>query len=232
MTTVSSHHKAQEAPRRELRRSRTFLRVYVVVLALFLTGFLYLAALADTHTVLTFDVAVTRAIQGVRLPLYQWVLVHESDLGFYPLSPLTFVVVFALLFALGQRLDAVLAVLSALLAGLLGGGVKLLIARARPSSTFVHVTAHLTGYGFPSGHVIHYTTLFGFACYAIFVGQKRGPWRDVLLALLALLVLLVGPSRVYLGEHWPTDALGAYLLGGLWLAGTIEVQRLLLRRMA
>ncbi len=221
-----------EAARRQLRRSASFMRVYVAALTIGAGGFLALAVLADTHAILTFDVVVTRAIQGVRLPLYGWILTHESDLGFGLLSPLTFVAIFVLLYALGQRLDAVLAVLSAATAGLLGGGIKLLIERARPSSKFVHVVGHIGGYSFPSGHVIHYTTLFGFACYAILVAQPRSAWRNLTVAILALLVVLVGPSRVYLGQHWPTDALGAYLLGGLWLAGTIEAQRLVLRRQA
>ena len=32
------------------------------------------------------------------------------------------------------------------------------------------------------------------------------------------LLLLIGPSRIYMGAHWTSDVLGAYLLGGLWLS--------------
>jgi len=194
-------------------------------------GFAALAALADTHAVNGFDVSLTRALQSVHLPVYGWVLTHASDLGYFPLSPLTYVVVFVGLLAARLRLAAVLAVVSALLAGLVGGGVKLAIERARPSSTLVHVVAPLNDYSFPSGHVLHYTTLFGYAFFVVIVSWRRSWPRDVALLLLALPIALVGASRVYLGEHWPTDVIGAYLLGGLWLAGTIELHLWLKQRL-
>lgn len=213
----------QVPPHQAVRRGRLLVRVYLALLVLAFAGFVALALLADTHHVIAFDVTVTRAVQSVRPPLYHWVLLHESDLGYPPLNVVSFVAVFAVFLALGLRLEAVLAVVSALLAVLLGGGIKLLIARARPSATLVHVVAHLSGYSFPSGHVLQYTTLFGFACYVVLVSWRRSLPRNLAVVALGLLVALVGPSRVYLGEHWPTDVLGAYLLGGLWLAGTIEL---------
>ena len=215
----------------EVRRGRRFVHTYVTVLLLAVAGFLALAVLAGGHQVLAVDVAVTRAVQGLHPPLYGWVLTHVSDLGYGLLSPLTFVAVFVPLFALGLRLEAILAVLSAGVAGLVGGALKLLIARARPSAALVHVARPLHGYGFPSGHVIHYTVLFGFAGYVGLVAWRRSPLRDLVLVLLALLVALVGPSRVYLGAHWPTDVLGAYLLAGMWLAGTIALHRALTPRL-
>ena len=33
----------------------------------------------------------------------------------------------------------------------------------------------------------------------------------------ALIIILIGPSRVYLGDHWASDVLGGYLLGSSWL---------------
>ena len=95
----------------------------------------------------------------------------------------------------------------------------------------VHVARQISSYGFPSGHVIQYTTLFGFACYVILVAWRGGVSRGLALAALAALVALVGPSRVYLGAHWPSDTLGAYLIAGIWLAATIKLHLLLKPRL-
>ncbi len=207
------------------------------ILALLAVGavLLWLALLVARQPGYPIDVAITRALQSVRQPLYGWILTHVSDLGYFPLSPLTFVAVFGLLFAVRLRREAVVAVAAALLAGLSDGVVKAITARPRPSAALVHVWTQPGGYSFPSGHVVHYTVLFGFACYALLrLAHDAGTWPSrvgnrtrwfylAISLMLAALVVLVGPSRVYLGAHWPTDALGGYLLGGLWLAGAVRV---------
>ncbi len=216
--------RAEVSPPQQIRRGRVFVRIYATLIALATVAFVALLFLVrDKDILYGIDVPVTRAIQGVHWPLYAWVLTHTSDLGFYPLNVVAYAAVIGALYALELRIEAALGLVSSVLAGLIGGLIKMAIRRVRPSGSLVHVTAVLHDYSFPSGHVIQYVTLFGFTFFATWVAWRSSIPRNLVLAVLTLLVLLVGPSRVYLGEHWPSDVFGAYCLAGLWLAGTIEL---------
>jgi undecaprenyl-diphosphatase len=57
------------------------------------------------------------------------------------------------------------------------------------------------------------------------------PRGHALRAALAVYVLAIGYSRIYLGRHYPGDVLGGWLLGAaLGLAASILVQRAFLPR--
>jgi membrane-associated phospholipid phosphatase len=208
------------------------MRVYTSLLVVALVAFVLLALLVHGQDrLLRLDRGIAEAVQSIQLPLYGWVLTHTSDLGFAPLNLVAYAAIGAALLAAGLRLEAVLVVASPALAGLVGAALKHFVGRARPTQQLIHVARQLGGYSFPSGHVLQYTTLFGFAFYVVLVTWRPGPVRTLALVALALPVLLVGPSRVYLGQHWPSDTLGAYLLGGLWLAATIELHLALKTRL-
>lgn len=76
----------------------------------------------------------------------------------------------------------------------------------------------LTSFGFPSGHTMGSTLFYG--TLAVFVAQSVKSWRWRVLAfwIAALVVVLIGFSRIYLGAHYLTDVVGAIAVGLAWLA--------------
>ena len=94
--------------------------------------------------------------------------------------------------------------------------VKLITQRPRPAPDLVHVFRLLSGYSFPSGHVLLFTAFLGFLFFLVYT-LTPGSWvRTGGLLALGALIALVGLSRVYLGQHWPSDVLAGVLLGALW----------------
>ena len=90
------------------------------------------------------------------------------------------------------------------------------VGRGRP-------LADVLAYGFPSGHVLASTVVLGTVAY---LAYRRG-WRSrklVALSAAAVLALgIIGFSRLYLLEHWPSDVAGGLLLGAIFLVGVIHL---------
>ena len=145
--------------------------------------------------------------------------------GFWPQSAIITGSIILLILCFGLQWEALVALMAALFSTGLNLLVKDLIQRPRPAATLVHVLATLTDTSFPSGHVMYYTGFFGFIVFLAFSLLKPSLKRSLLLAFFGLLVLLVGFSRIYTGEHWASDVLGAYLLGSLTLVGIIQLYR-------
>jgi undecaprenyl-diphosphatase len=110
--------------------------------------------------------------------------------------------------------------------GLLNRAIKMFIARPRPAAPEVEVFRAHSGQSFPSGHVTFYVCYFGFLFFVAYaLLPERTPARRAAFTLCVLMIALVGLSRVYLGAHWPSDTIGAYFLGGLWLAFSLYLYR-------
>ncbi len=101
------------------------------------------------------------------------------------------------------------------------------IERPRPSEELVEVTDHASGFSFPSGHTVATAALFAAAFIIIPVVVSSRPLRWLLQAGCLLAVLATGPARVYVGAHWPSDVLAAYLLALLALGPPLVAYRVL-----
>jgi membrane-associated phospholipid phosphatase len=204
-----------------LRRGRLW---YVLATALFGSFGLLLIAVRRNRTA-ALDLAITLKVQSRTWSWLAWTMSAVSWSGFPPqsrlLPPLLALVEWRLGFPTEARFQ-LLAWGTTVLSGL----TKFFMHRARPSQPAVRVVvANLGGSSFPSGHVINYIGTYGFLAYCVQTLVRPAALRRPLVGALGLLMLLVGPSRIYQGHHWPTDVLASYLLGLSYLIGVISRYR-------
>jgi undecaprenyl-diphosphatase len=209
------------APRRTRRYRAVAFQSYALVASVV---FVILAVIAHTVAYFPIDLTITHAIQAYHGQVFDRLMYGISWLGFYPqVVPLGAVVILALFFS-GLRWEAV-STLFATISVAIAGIVRLIVARPRPSANLVHVFLRLPSSGFPSGHVVAMTGFCGFLAFLCFTLLKPSAGRTTALILLSLFIALMGYSRIYLGQHWFSDVMGAYLFGSLWLALTIRFYR-------
>jgi undecaprenyl-diphosphatase len=209
------------APRPMRRYRAAAFQVYVLVAS---AVFVALAVIAHTVAYFPIDLTITHAVQAYHGPVFDRFMYAISWIGFFPQVAVTGLVVLLALALSGLRWEAVSALFATVSIGI-GSLVKIVVFRPRPSADLVHVLRQLPSSGFPSGHVLMTTAFGGFLVFLCFTLLKPWAGRTVLLVLLSLLIGLMGVSRIYLGQHWFSDVMGAYLFGSLWLMLTIRFYR-------
>lgn len=97
------------------------------------------------------------------------------------------------------------------LASVFNTGIKDLVHRVRPD--FLPPLEIEPGYSFPSGHAALSVVAYGI--FAVLIAHSSLPRsvKVVAIGALALLIGLIGLSRIYLGVHYPSDVLGGLLTG-------------------
>lgn len=104
--------------------------------------------------------------------------------------------------------------------------LKRAIDRARPGIEHLVSVETLS---YPSGHAMSAMAFYGFLIYLLYTFRMNKLLKAVGILLLAILILSIGISRIYLGVHFPSDIVGGFIAGLIWvflcifLFNTIEV---------
>lgn len=210
-------------------RPRTWPGRFVVALAVALLA--VTALLIHYLTPLSWNLEAMLALQSVQVPGLHEVMRLISGFGN---APKVIAITAIALLALNRGREAVGLTWCGLGGWFLSIQLKQIFAHPRPTADLVSVFHQWPDGSFPSGHLVFYLCFFGFL---FFMAREYLPRRSVLrplvLIVIALPPVLVGFSRVYLGEHWPSDLPGSYLLGGIWLTLSLTLYRRwpLLRRL-
>jgi undecaprenyl-diphosphatase len=208
--------------------ARTFthspLRVVVCLAAAFASALALTVALGlllervwDSSGATNFDSTVTRWFVDHRTDAWTAVMRALTSLGSSAVVvPLAGVVV-AVLLVDRRRWLAFFLVLAVGGASLLSVLAKLVVGRHRPPIELQ--LQHPHGSAFPSGHTTQATATYFALAIVVTVLSRSQARRALAWLAAALIVFLVGVSRVYLGVHWATDVVGGWILGGLWITG-------------
>ena len=93
--------------------------------------------------------------------------------------------------------------------------LKFIIQRPRPDG-FRLATA--SGFSFPSGHSMAAMAFFGLLAWLVWKYEADRRLRCLYATGFALVIVMIGVSRIYLGVHYASDVLGGFCLSMAWLA--------------
>lgn len=106
---------------------------------------------------------------------------------------------------------------------IVGSLLKMLFSRARPMTEYA-ANLRVDTFSFPSGHSSGSMIAYGLLAY-LAIKLLPQPYGWIAAVICALIIFLVGISRIYLGAHYPSDVLAGWILGAIFLALVVFVVR-------
>ena len=152
---------------------------------------------------------------------------NVTRLGNIPVLILVTLVAAIVLWRKRLRTELELLLLAAIGAEILTVGLKLGFERERPF--FPDPLATESTYSFPSGHASVSLAVYGTIGYILARHASTRGKQFAALAGAAVLVLLIGFSRLYLGVHYLSDVIAGFSLGLAWVALCVVLLELRLR---
>lgn len=198
-----------------------------VPLTLLMAALLYAIALLvglvedviTADAIVLVDTQIAEMATSLRSPLVTEFFIWVTLLGKWQVV-VAFITATTLLLIIWHQKHHTLSLLVSVLGSqLLTHAGKLSFQRGRPDSALYLETT----YSFPSGHASIAIALYGFLTYLLIRNTRH--WRSKINIFLAgaIIALLIGLSRMYLGVHFLSDILGGYLAGVIWLIIAITI---------
>lgn len=147
-------------------------------------------------------------------PWVREAMIDITALGGTTLLAIMAVLAIAFLLLLGRFRHAAFTAMATGGGAILGSVLKSLFARTRPEVVPHLIEVH--SLSFPSGHSLNSAIVY--LTLAILLARELAFWRlrIFVVSAAAVLVFLIGFSRVYLGVHFPSDVLGGWSVGATW----------------
>ena len=191
-----------------MNNKKTILAAKMTLALGLLTLFLLLTKGIMIHKWQRFDAMIEVSVYGLRRLELNQVMLAATFLGSaLTIIPLTILGVISLLKKKQVR-SAVILMATITMSELTNEFLKVLVNRQRPVENSLIKETNLS---FPSGHAMNSAAFYLTMSYLLTKTNKK--WRKYLLMAAAILMGIIGFSRLYLGVHYATDVIGGYLMG-------------------
>ena len=189
-------------------------RLIIGILLLILSA--VLAVFAHSVPYFPGDLQSMRFIQSIHNPFLTSFMIIVSD-GFTGIPAVVLAVAFVLIvwWRLG-KMEAIFMAIAGVLSPI-ANLFKLVIEQPRPPTSLVDIIIPVGGLGFPSGHAYFAAMALGMLIYFALHNVSSRPLKVSLVLVFAFIILLVGYSRVYLGDHWLSEVIESYFIAGGFL---------------
>jgi membrane-associated phospholipid phosphatase len=160
-----------------------------------------------------FDEHVTASMSALRHPALTRFAQVITDLGSYrPVTAVSIGLALLLAYRTRRLLEPLVLLAAVEAASSLVEVLKTAIVRARPPLEGM-LGPPVFDYSFPSGHAGSSTVVYVLGALLLAIAEHWSSARRRLMVAAGCIVAgLIGLSRVYLGYHWLTDVVGAWLL--------------------
>jgi undecaprenyl-diphosphatase len=162
------------------------------------------------------DDSFLRWIAAYRTPVLTQIALELTTLGTGIVLVMVVLVGAAFLWLTHHRHSSYLLLASFFGAWLLNNVLKDVFERPRPLVVYPLATTATSS--FPSGHAMTSMAAYGAIALLVTRLETRGAARVLTWMVAALVILLIGATRLYLGVHYLSDILGGYAAGLAWVA--------------
>lgn len=114
--------------------------------------------------------------------------------------------------------DGILIPIALVGGSILNESLKYLFHRQRPALPHL---VKVSGFSFPSGHAMMSLIFYGLLAYLILKITSGKPIKYIIGIMAAMLIILIGVSRIYLGVHYPSDVIAGFSAGAFWLIACV-----------
>ena len=176
------------------------------------------------HEVSGVDRTILIGFAKARTPWLTVVAVDLTALGSVTFVVLISTIALCVLLFLKDRMGALQLGAASVGAGILTSAIKNYIDQPRPE--VVPQLIQVSGLSYPSGHSLAAASLYLTVAILACRHLQRTGHQIAILAMMIVIILLVGISRIYLGVHYPSDVASGVSLGAAWalvLSGCVSL---------